>query len=60
MPTNNKGQSDIVTHKTNTWSIYYAKRIFHYIMTIQELGLLTWIRKEFLSRINQLLLKIIL
>ncbi len=34
MPTNYEGQSDIVTHKTNTWNkeyIYYAKWIFHHI-----------------------------
>jgi hypothetical protein len=31
MPTNNEGQSDIVTHTTNVLNkVYSAQRIFHY------------------------------
>ncbi len=33
MPTNNVGQSDIVTFQTNIWNkVYSVKRIFHYIV----------------------------
>jgi hypothetical protein len=45
MPTNNEGQSGIVTHKTYAWNKVYTipKKIFHYKLNI----FLIYKRKKF-------------
>jgi hypothetical protein len=38
MPTNNKDQSDIDNHKNKKIKVYYAKRIFHFNISISGTG----------------------